>query len=334
MLSAAGPALTRRRLLASSAAAAALPMLPRRARAAQPVRLGLLRFGTVSWEIDTIRHHGLDRANGIALDVTEFAGEDAAGIALMAGSVDMMVSDWLWVSRERGQGGDLTLLPFSSAIGAIMVPGDSSLKALPDIKGRRIAVAGGPFDKSWLLLRAHAQRDFGFDPQRECEIAHGAPPLLAEKALQGEFDAVLNFWQFCARLEAAGFRRLIGADDAARALGASGSPCVLGYVFHDAWAKANPQSVAGFARASAAAKEILATSDAEWERLHALVRAEGTTLAVLRDRFRQGIPRRPVEAEEADAALLYRVLAEIGGAELVGSGTELAPGTFWRQMPA
>ena len=37
--------------------------------------------------------------------------------------------------------------------------------------------------------------------------------------------------------------------------------------------------------------------------------------------------RRPLAEEEADARALYLVLAEIGGAELVGPARELAPGT-------
>jgi NitT/TauT family transport system substrate-binding protein len=59
------------------------------------------------------------------------------------------------------------------------------------------------------------------------------------------------------------------------------------------------------------------------------VRAEGKELEKLRDRYRDGIPRRPVAEEEADAATLYRVLAEIGGEKLVGRAPEMAPGTFW-----
>ena len=70
--------------------------------------------------------------------------------------------------------------------------------------------------------------------------------------MQGELDAVLNFWHFCARLEANGFRRLIGADDAAKALGASGPVSALGYVFHDKWADENPDAAMGFVKASAA----------------------------------------------------------------------------------
>jgi hypothetical protein len=35
-----------------------------------------------------------------------------------------------------------------------------------------------------------------------------APQLLYEKLRQGEVDAGLSFWNFCARLEAQGYRRL------------------------------------------------------------------------------------------------------------------------------
>jgi NitT/TauT family transport system substrate-binding protein len=50
----------------------------------------------------------------------------------------------------------------------------------------------------------------------------------------------------------------------------------------------------------------------------------------MRDRYREGIPKRPPEDAEKDAAVLYSVLADIGGEELVGPSRELVPGTFWR----
>lgn len=150
--------------------------------------------------------------------------------------------------------------------------------------------------------------------------------------MQGELDAVLNFWHFCARLEANGFRRLIGADDAAKALGASGPVSALGYVFHDQWANDNPDAARGFVNASKQAKELLARSDDEWLRLAPLIHAEGKELEKLRDRYRQGIPRRPVAEEAGDAGKLYHVLAAIGGEKLVGRAPEMAPGTFWPEL--
>ena len=106
----------------------------------------------------------------------------------------------------------------------------------------------------------------------------------------------------------------------------------LGYVFHDKWASENPDAAKGFVRASAQAKDLLANSDDEWLRLAPIVRAEGKELEKLRDRYREGIPRRPVAEEEADAAKLYHVLAAIGGEKLVGSAAEMAPGTFWPEL--
>jgi len=311
-------------------ALAGVPALPAGpARADNPVRIGVLKFGTVSWELDTIKHHGLDAANGIDLDVSFFAGEDATNVAMLSGNIDIIVTDWLWVSRQRSMGGDVALVPYSIAVGAIMVRQDSPIRNPGDLSGKKIGVAGGPLDKSWLLLQALFRRDHDMDLAERNEIVFGAPPLLSEKTIDGELDAVLNFWHFCARLEAHGFRRLIGADDAARALGATGPVAALGYTFHESWARADPVAIAGFIKASGAAKRLLASSDAEWLRLAPLVRAEGKELETLRDRYREGIPSRSAAEEEADAARLYRVLAQIGGEKLVGDAREMAPGTFW-----
>jgi NitT/TauT family transport system substrate-binding protein len=318
------------RLVAATAFVAALPV--GRALAAAKVRIGVLKFGTVSWELDTVKHHRFDAANGIDLDVVNFAGEDATNVALQAGEVDVIVSDWLWVSRLRSEGEDFTLAPYSTAVGALMVKEESPIRTLADLSGRKIGVAGGPLDKSWLLIQALARRDHGIDLAASNEIVFGAPPLMSEKAMQGELDAVLNFWHFCARLEANGFRRVTGASEAAEALGASGPVSALGYVFHEKWADENPEGAKGLVKASAQAKNLLAKSDEEWLRLAPLVRAGGKELERLRDRYREGIPRRPVAEEEADAGRLYRVLAEIGGEKLVGSAPDMASGTFWRGL--
>ncbi|MDX8494116.1 ABC transporter substrate-binding protein [Mesorhizobium sp. VK22B] len=316
--------------LAGLGTAAILGSHPIAASAASKVRIGVLKFGTVSWELDTLKEHKFDAANGIDLDVSYFAGEDATNVAILAGAIDVIVTDWLWVSRQRSTGGDVTLAPYSTAVGAIMVKDASPVRTIADLKGKKIGVAGGALDKSWLLIQALARRDHGLDLPAVNDVVFGAPPLISEKAIQGELDAVLNFWHFCARLEANGFRRLIGADDAEKALGASGPVSALGYVFQDKWANQNPDAIRGFLKASAQAKDILAKSDDEWLRLAPIVRAEGKELAKLRDRYREGIPRRPVAEEAADAGKLYRVLAGIGGERLVGGAPEMAPGTFWQ----
>lgn len=317
------------RLIHSAVLLLLCSMLAGRAQAAQPLRIALLEYGTVSWEINVIKHHKLDEKENVRLEIIPLASTQATKVALQAGSADIIVTDWLWVSRQRGQGADFTLVPYSSALGAVMVAPASGIKRLVDLKGKKVGVAGGPLDKSWLMLRAYARKIAGFDPQDQVELVFGAPPLLAEKLAQGELDAVLNYWHFCARLEARGFKRLIGMNDVVRGLGGTGELAMIGYTFKQSWASENRQAVKGFIRAAKAARQILASSDAEWERLAPLTKAkDAETLRLLRERYREGIPK-DTAASARDAGIVFGVLAELGGPKLVGDQTKLAPGTFW-----
>jgi NitT/TauT family transport system substrate-binding protein len=296
-----------------------------------PVKVGVLKFGTVNWELKSMLHGGFDHANGVAVEIVPFASGDATRVALQGGAVDVIVADWLWVSRQRAEGQNVTFVPYSSSVGAVMVASDSQVQSLADLKGKKIGVAGGPLDKSWLLLQGMAQQEHGFDIAAENDIAFGAPPLLAEKTRQGELDAMLNYWHYCARLEADGFKRLVSAEDAAAALGSSGPVSAIGYVFSDQWAAENPDAATGFIQASRDTKALLGASDEEWARLgeSGVIKDKGAALTTLRDRFREGIPARPVADEIKDAGLLYGVLAELGGTKLVGQSTTMADGTYW-----
>jgi NitT/TauT family transport system substrate-binding protein len=300
---------------------------------ADDLRIAVQKTGTFAWELAVIRAHGLDKQADLSLNVLELASPEAGKIALRAGNADIVVTDWLWVSRERKLGAKLTFYPYSSTLGAVMVPASSPIRTLADLKGRKLAIAGGPIDKNWLLLLASLRQD-GIDLKSDATIAYGAPPLLAAKMLGGEMDATVNYWNFCAALEAKGFRRIAGIEDLLPKLGAKGRTAMLGYVFDETWADANQDKVARFIAMTRKAKEILSTSDAEWEKIAPLTGApDDATLRAYRDRYREGIPRRPVADEEADARILYRVLAQIGGHELVGPAPELVSGTFYLAIP-
>jgi NitT/TauT family transport system substrate-binding protein len=300
---------------------------------AETIRLAVQKTGTFAWELAVIRTYGLDKQAGLSIELVELASPEAGKIALRAGGADIIVSDWLWVSRERSLGGKLTFYPYSSALGAVMVPNNSPMRTLADLKGHTLAVAGGPIDKSWLLLQAALKQD-GTDLKTESSIIYGAPPLLAAKALSGESDAMLNYWNFCAALEAKGFRRLAGIEDILPKLGAKGRTAMVGYVFDEAWGNSHTDLLARFIAMTKKAKEILASSDAEWDRIQSLTGAtDAATLRAYRDGYRQGIPRRSMAEEEEDARVLYRVLAKIGGPDLVGPAPDLDPSTFYHAIP-
>jgi NitT/TauT family transport system substrate-binding protein len=297
--------------------------------AADQIRIAAQKTGTFAWELEVLKAHGLDRQADITIETTELASTEAGKIALESGSVDLMLSDWLWVTRERSLGGDVVFYPYSSALGAVMVPASSSIASIRDLATKKLAVAGGPLDKSWLLLQALARRS-GTDLKTQSEIVYGAPPLLQQKALQGETDATLTFWNFCAELEAAGMRRVVPMDDVVKSLGATGPVAMVGYVFSQKWATQNRSLLDRFFVATRQAKEILAQSPDEWQRLAPQIKVAGAAgLDVYRRRYLDGIPKRPISAEVADARSLYAVLADIGGTSLVGSARALDPSTYY-----
>ena len=166
------------------AAVAALAFAATSATAAERIRVAVQRTGTLSWELDVIKAHGLDRKANLEIVPVELASTEAGKIALKGGSADLMLSDWLWVARERTLGDNLVFYPSSSTLGAVMTPARSPINEIADLKGRKLAIAGGPLDKSWLLLQGLARRA-GIDLRRQASIVYGAPPLLSEKALQG-----------------------------------------------------------------------------------------------------------------------------------------------------
>jgi NitT/TauT family transport system substrate-binding protein len=303
------------------------------ASAADTIRIAAQKTGTFAWELAIIRTHGLDKEAGLSLDVRELASPEAGKIALRSGDADVMISDWLWVSRERSLGAKLVFYPYSSALGAVMVPKASPIKTLADLKGRKLAVAGGPIDKSWLLLQASLQRD-GINLKSDATIVYGAAPLVAAQMLNGDMDATVNYWNFCAALEEKGFRRIASIQDLVQQFGAKGPVAMVGYVFDESWANANQDRLARFVDMTRKAKQILTTSDSAWDEIAKLTGApDAATLQAYRDRYREGIPHRRIEDEEKDARVLYRVLAGIGGHDLVGPAPDLDPGTYYHALP-
>ncbi len=294
------------------------------------VRVGALEFGSVGWELEVIQSRELGKKHGIDLKIVPLGSGDAYTVALQGGAVDIMVADWIWVSRQRAESNLYTFAPYSNAVGSVMVKPDSGIRQVADLKDKKLGIAGGPFDKTWLLLRAYAQRKLGVDLTQFTKPTYAAPPLLNELVMRGQVDAALNAWNYAARLEVGGMHALIEIPEILAGLGIEKPIPLLGWVFRDDWAAANGAAVKGFLAASYEAKAILASSDAQWDRIRPKMRAENEAVfKALRAKFRAGIPVCSDPGASTAVAATFKILAETGGEKLVGKSKSLTSGTFW-----
>ncbi len=321
-----GLQFSRREVLAAACVIASLAPPGARAERKSVLIAGAVQFGTAQWLFDVIANNKLDAAEGFTLSQRLLASNIAADIALLGQQADIVVADWFWVMRQRSLGGDYLFMPFTAALGGVIVPEASPVKTVADLKGKEIGVAGGPIDKSWILLRAYGIKLGAGDLAATAKPVFGAPPLLNEQAALGRLDALLNFWPFAVRLEVKGWRRLIAVSDIVRSFGISGELPLVGFVFAASLAIGEPALMQGFARAVQKAQRILLESDQEWERIRPLMRAAtGEEFQLLRDRYREGVLHSWNQEGRKEAQKLFEIVRETGGEDVTGPGVRFDP---------
>lgn len=315
--------IDRRTVVAGAAVLSAASLVPGALRAETALRVASLKFGSLSWLLDTIVAEKIDKAVGLNLQVVDTATSMAGPIALMSADADVIVSDWPWAIRQRSKGEPLKFSPYSSALGSVMVAGDGGIKTLADLKGKRLGVAGGSIDKSWILLRAYSRKTIGEDIADLVTPVYGAPPLLSEEMRQGRIDAVLNFWTFSARLRGLGYKPLVSLDDVLAELGVKPVPPLVGFIWNAERMTSKSGQIEAFFKAVAKGNEVLANSDEAWLRLKGSMRVESDgEFTALRDYYRSGIPEKWSQAHTDAAEKLLALLIELGQKDLVGTDTK------------
>ena len=293
------------------------------------IRIGAQSSGTLEWELSALQDDPQVKSADFKLEIHPVANAEAGKIALQSGAVDMIVSDWIWVSSLRASGADFTFYPYSNTSGALVVADKSSIHSIMDLKGKRLGIAGGELDKNWLLLQALAQNEH-LDLNTAVEKTFGAPPLINEQIKQNRVDAVLTYWHFAARLEAQGYRQIIDGKGILKGLGIVDNVPSIGYVFKQSWAESHKQAIDNFFKSGKQAKKRLCTSDAAWKKVIPLTHADDLpTQTKLRKRYCEGSVEQWGEKQQLAAARIYTMLRTLSGNKLTGQSESLQPGTFW-----
>ena len=280
------------------------------------VKVGALRYGTAAWEIEVARRNGIDKANGVAIETVELAGKDATVLALRTGNVDLILQDWPFVSQQRARGESLVIVPHRGPVGGVVQRKGTGIADLSDLKGKKIGVAGGPLDKSWVILRAYALATAGFDPATASEPVFGAPPLLNELLKKGELSVALQYWNFNARLDPDAFEPVLPVAEMLSRLDARGATPLNGWVARSEWVRANEQALSAFIRTIRSAQEIMLSDDQEWTRLAPMLQAgDERERTALRDAYRAGVSGETVSVDVAAVDKLQAAISHVPKAD-------------------
>lgn len=283
------------------------------------VRVGLEATGTFSWVIRAMRHYGIDREVGVRIAATTYPTKSAKELALRAGQVDLVVDDFLGVLRWREQQIPVrAIYAYSSAAGGVVVPRDSDIRSIRDLKGKTLAVPNLR-DKNLLILRALSVSRYGFDPQVVGGTIAAAPPLMEELLARGKLDAVIAPWHILARMVGSGkYRELIMTSEM---LGELGLPTDLPALVVAAKDGTHPDALRNFLRGMLAATLRMQDDQAFWdlilaEELYSL--PDRSLFPAVVDRWQRGIPEVWSQDVVDDLARLVQAMLGLAGSEVLG----------------
>ena len=293
------------------------------------LKVTVIAWGTVNWELQHIKLTQLDQKNGYDLVIDRVASTSAARIAITAGNTDFIVSDWLWASDRNLKGANLRFIPFSKQIGSIIAAEDSNISDYASLKGKRIGIAGGPLNKGWVLVRAAAKKE-GIDLEQEAKIQFGAPPLLSQAMKNGQIDMLATFWHYGARLEAEGYQKLYSLETIMSDLGLKSNVPMLGYLYEARLGDQHPNLITAFYKSIKEAKAQLAVDDHAWQTLRPFMKSENDKIyQALIAGYRSGIPDELNQQQINDAVHFYKIIDDL---KPYPTGFKLNPELFYKEV--
>lgn len=295
------------------------------------LKVGVLAYGTVNWELDVLKHNNLDKKYGFELEIIQLASKNAQLVALQAKEVDIIVNDWIWVNTQRANNKNFTFYPYSKASGTLVVNEKSNIKSLLDLKGKDLGIGGGVYDKTWLLLRAYTKNKYGFDLKDMVNPIYATAPIVYKKMEDKSLEASINYWHFNSKLESKNVKPLFEIKDVYKEFGINEDVSFVGWSFDLDFANKNKELINAFLEASFESKKVLNENDNEWNRIRVLMEVENDDeFEALKKGYKDGIIKSFDEKNITQLNKIFEILKEEGKEELVGKSTFLDEKTFWK----
>jgi NitT/TauT family transport system substrate-binding protein len=290
--------------------------------------------GSPRWIMHTIKNHGLDAKHNFRLEV-DFIGDtvkhdlQSTEAALAEGVVDFIDTDWISIARCRCRGMKVAaVLPYGRIMGGLVVPQDSSMQTLAELRGKRIGVVRR-HDKNWLVARAVCLRRYGFDPQDEGVVEESlSKTVLLQRLEERKVDAALLYWHLIPPLTVTNrYRQVCDMLDLLPELGV-GRPPTTFFTFREEVIAQSPRLVRAFAAAFREAVALMRNGDGVWEEISKalLHECDGPLLSLLRQKWEGRITTSWDESVIADLHRLFDEIRRLNGSaqldcDLIPEGT-------------
>ena len=231
--------------------------------------------GTPRFVMYTIQKLGLDKKHGFTLEIKYAVDQvqqslESVELALQKGEADLIDIDWISIARERAHGKPITsFFPYGQTIGSLVVPNDSPIKGLPDIRGKRIGIVR-VLDKNWVVTRAFCRKVYGFDPQEEVTVVEALSKARLTHLLEkGEVEGAFHFWQMVPPLLLTGrYRKVVDMVDLVQDLaGTKKRIPISAFVTREEVVEKHPNVLKGFIGAFCDVAEHMKANDQIWEEL-------------------------------------------------------------------
>lgn len=289
-------ALVRRALAHVSAVLLLVPTLLLPASGSPPARIKVVVLeGMQRFPLQAMLAAGIAERHQIQLDMVRMGRPDGVYTVMQTGDFNVGFAAWLNVALLRSRGARITTVYSTSGYSnEVMVPADSPIRNIGDLRGKRVGVFGGPAAATTWLFRASALRLFGFDPVKDAQVHYSASPILQALLERRELDAILGLDpQISLMLESGRFRSVGNIGSMWRS--ATGQdPLLLAVTVNEPWARENPEVVRRFVAAYRESLEALRARADLWPRLRQRGRDQDgawdrPALPTLRGRVRQPV---------------------------------------------
>ncbi|MFL6795846.1 MAG: ABC transporter substrate-binding protein [Xanthobacteraceae bacterium] len=283
------------------------------------VRLLYSEFGSNSFPAKAMKRFELDKKHGIVIELVASVSDKARMSTLQAGGAEVGTLDWADVSRMRNAGVDIVGVSPFLRLGAdfSVVPVDSPIKTLGDLKGKKFGVYNRN-SLDFVLERAVAKAKYQVDLDKDATIQEGSGPLMWALMDQGQLDATEAFNSVAPAMIATGkYRALAKVSDLVTQLGLPETPYLF-YAFNGTWVKTHMQNTRAFVAAYHDVIDLLRTNDQIWIDRGGEMKMPPDVAAAFRKEARGDFLRSFSPAVEANIKTVFDTLLPIAGPGVFG----------------